>query len=60
VRAYNYVTAEKMITAMGLYVYVANLGAFWYWRTRLGGISYQGNPDIGGGGDLLYFWMTKG
>ena len=57
-RAYEVVT--KLGIAMGLYVFVYQYSAFWYWRSWLKGYEVQENPIIGAAGDLLFYWLTKG
>jgi len=59
-RQRGYEIATKLAIAMGLYVYVYQTRWFWYWRSWLKGYENQENPTIGGGGSLLFYWLTKG
>jgi len=60
VRARAYLITERLAIAMGLYVYVYQTQWHWYWRSWLKGYELQQNPTIGGGGTLLFYWLTKG
>jgi ABC-type transport system substrate-binding protein len=60
VRQRGYEIATKLAIAMGLYVYVYQTRWFWYWRSWLKGYENEENPTIGGGGSLLFYWLTKG
>jgi peptide/nickel transport system substrate-binding protein len=60
VRQRAYKIAEELAIDMGLIVYVYQVQQFWFFRSWLGGYQYQENPMLGGVGDLLYFWLTKG
>ena len=60
VRQQAYKIATELGIALGLYVYVYQSQAFWYWRSWLKGYEMQENPTIGGGGSLLFYWLTKG
>jgi len=44
---------------MGLYVNVYQPQQLWYFRSWLKGYEMQENPMIGGGSDLLFYWLTK-
>jgi len=60
VRQNAYLTATKLAIAMGLYVFVYQVQMLWYWRSWLKGYELQENLIIGAGGDLLFYWLTKG
>ena len=60
VRARAYLITERLAIAMGLYVYVYQANMIWFFRSWLKGYQMQENPMVGGVGDPLFYWMTKG
>jgi len=60
VRQAAYETSVKLAIAMGLYVYVYQAAQIWIFRSWLKGYKLQENPIIGGGADLVFYWLTKG
>jgi ABC-type transport system substrate-binding protein len=59
VRRRAYEITEELAIAMGLYAYVYQARQMWYFRSWLKGYETQENPMIGGGWDLLFYWLTK-
>jgi peptide/nickel transport system substrate-binding protein len=59
VRQRAYEISERLAIPMGLYVYVYQARQLWYFRSWLKGYEMQVNPIIGGGGALLFYWLTK-
>jgi ABC-type transport system substrate-binding protein len=59
VRQSAYEVSEKLAVAMGLYVYVYQANQLWYFRTWLKGYEMQENPMIGGGPELVFYWLSK-
>jgi ABC-type transport system substrate-binding protein len=59
VRQRAYEIATKLAIDMGLYVYIYQTRAFWFFRTWLKGYQMQENPIIGGAVDLVFYWLTK-
>jgi hypothetical protein len=59
VRQRAYETATKLGIDMGLYVYIYQTRAFWFFRSWLKGYEMQENPIIGGSWDLVFYWLTK-
>jgi len=55
-----YDQAEQIAVNLTLYVYTYQSNAFWFYAPWLHGVQYEENPMIGGGGDTLYFYLTKG
>jgi hypothetical protein len=60
VRARAYLTTERLAIAMGLYIYVYQAEAIWYFRSWLKGYEMQENPMIGAVYVLVFYWLTKG
>jgi ABC-type transport system substrate-binding protein len=57
----GYRTAQELAIDMGLYLYYQNTNSLWYWRSDLGGSSYEQNPvTMNASGGLYYAWVTKG
>jgi ABC-type transport system substrate-binding protein len=59
VRQTAYEIATKLAIDMGLYAYMNQAQAFWFFRSWLKGYEMQENPMIGGEIDLLFYWLTK-
>jgi ABC-type transport system substrate-binding protein len=59
VRQRAYAIATKLAIDMGLYVYIYQTRAFWYFRSWLKGYEMQENPIMGGAVDLVFYWLTK-
>jgi hypothetical protein len=60
VRQEAYTTATKLAVDMGLYVYTYQAREFWFFRSWLKGYEMQENPMIGGAGEHVFYWLTKG
>ncbi|MEM2117216.1 MAG: ABC transporter substrate-binding protein [Thermoplasmata archaeon] len=52
--------AEQIAVNLTLYVYTYQANGFWFYAPWIHGVEYEENPMIGGGGDTLYFYLTKG
>ncbi|MFP3318063.1 MAG: ABC transporter substrate-binding protein [Thermoplasmata archaeon] len=52
--------AEQIAVNLTLYVYTLQQNGFWYYAPWIHGVEWEENPMIGGGGDTLYFYLTKG
>jgi ABC-type transport system substrate-binding protein len=52
--------AEQIAVNLTLYVYTYQANGFWYYAPWIHGVEWEENPMIGGGGDTLYFYLTKG
>jgi ABC-type transport system substrate-binding protein len=59
VRQRAYTIATKLAIDMGLYVYIYQTRAFWFFRSWLKGYEMQENPITGGAVDLVFYWLTK-
>jgi ABC-type transport system substrate-binding protein len=59
VRQRAYEIATKLSIALGLYVYIYQAQQFWFFRTWLKGYEREENPVINGGGELIFYWLTK-
>jgi len=55
-----YDEAEVIAVNLNLYVYTEQQNGFWYYAPYMHGVQYEENAMIGGGGDTLYFYLTKG
>ncbi|MFP3320429.1 MAG: ABC transporter substrate-binding protein, partial [Acidilobus sp.] len=55
---------ENIAIQLYMYVYAYQVTAYWaikpYMHGYMGMISWEENPDIGGGGDSVYWWWVKG
>ncbi|MGC8619262.1 MAG: ABC transporter substrate-binding protein [Thermoplasmata archaeon] len=54
-----YDEAEVIAVNLNLYVYTEQLNQLWYYAPYLHGAQYEENPILGGGGDTLFFYLTK-
>ncbi|MGC8691794.1 MAG: ABC transporter substrate-binding protein [Thermoplasmata archaeon] len=52
--------AEVIAVNLNLYIYTEQTNQFWFYAPYLHGVQYEENPLYGGGGDTLYFYLTKG
>jgi len=59
VRQEAYLAATKLVIALGLYAWLFQSDEFWYWRSWMKGYELQENPEIGGVGLLVFYWVTK-
>ncbi|MDP8012455.1 MAG: ABC transporter substrate-binding protein, partial [Thermoplasmata archaeon] len=55
-----YDEAEVIAVNLNLYVYTEQQNGFWYYAPYMHGVQYEENPMLGGGGDTLYMYLTKG
>ncbi|MCL5964064.1 MAG: ABC transporter substrate-binding protein [Candidatus Thermoplasmatota archaeon] len=51
--------AQQIAVNLTLYVYTQQENGFWFYSSYLHGAQYEQNPMLGGGGDTLYFYLTK-
>ena len=62
--AQDYKQAEQIAINMYIFVYTIQPNYFWILKPYMNGyggqIQYEENPQIGAGGDSLYYWWVKG
>ncbi len=52
--------AEQIAVNLTLILYLYQQNAFWFYAPWIHGVQYEENPMYAGGGDTLYFYLTKG
>jgi ABC-type transport system substrate-binding protein len=59
VRQQAYLVCDRLAIDLGLYVYVNDQQAFWFWRSWLTGATNEENPMLNAAGNLLYSYVSK-
>ncbi len=54
-----YDLAQNIAVNLTFYVYTRQLNWIWYFSPYLQGMQFEENPMIGGGGAILFFYLTK-